>query len=254
MESQGRNHDDWMIAVGLIAITLFVVLAVVLLVVVLPGQNINLLGIGLPDHTLKAKVAGGNVSDSVVAQTIDILQERFDFYSYEVQIEPLRENGDVFLLIGYDDVPDDDVRYLVATQGLFTMQVQGQDPGDPLVVNNNDLADPCGRLWTDISGGEKSYSVMINLTADGAARFRDACLTYGAADASKYNLIVMRLDGESIYEAPLSHSLLTTLQSGPVNLMMAGTGTGDEGHAEARRISAILQSGMLPARLEIVPT
>jgi len=169
MESQGRKNQDWIIAAGLMAVALFVVLAVVLLVVVLPSNNINLLGIGLPDHTMKVKIIGDNVSDSIVSQIESILQERFDFYDYEVEMETLRESGDVFILIGYDNIPDEDVRYIVTTQGLFTLQVHGQEIDDRLVVNNSDLAEPRGEISAIEAGKATEYGIMLQLCADGVA-------------------------------------------------------------------------------------
>jgi len=63
----------------------------------------------------------------------------------------------------------------------------------------------------------------------------------------------MRLEGKSVYETESNNNLANRLRSGLIDQMLLNTGIGDEGYAEARRIGVILQSGMLPAGLEIAP-
>jgi hypothetical protein len=62
----------------------------------------------------------------------------------------------------------------------------------------------------------------------------------------------MKIDEQSIYEAPITSQLADRLKSGPITLMIASMGTGDENRTRAMRIRSIIKSGPLPAGLAIV--
>jgi len=95
------------------------------------------------------------------------------------------------------------------------------------------------------------WGVAFTLSPEGAAALRDSCMEYGAiADPTAHHL-VMLLDGEEVYSAPLSTDLATKMARGPVNDLKASTGYGEEGYNEAEVLEIHLRAGALPVDVEI---
>ncbi len=95
------------------------------------------------------------------------------------------------------------------------------------------------------------WGVGFTLSAEGAEALRDACIKYGAVSDPDSHFLMMILDGEPVYNAPLSPDLAAQIARRPVNDLKASTGYGEEGYKEAEALEIHLRAGALPVDVEI---
>jgi len=138
---------------------------------------------------------------------------------------------------------------IVGKQGMFEIRIQttGNQTehvlyGDQITSVGVPQRDPATQEW----------GVGFSFTDAGAEAFRDAALKHGAVDNPRNHNLVMLLDNETVYSAPLSSGLASELRSGPVRSLSASTGIGDAGLDDAMALEIHLRAGALPVNVEIV--
>lgn len=138
---------------------------------------------------------------------------------------------------------------IVGTQGMFEIRIQTTANqtehvlfGDQITSVSVPQKDPYYQTW----------GVGFTLSDSGAQAFRDAALKYGAVDNPRAHNLVMLLDNETVYSAPLSDDLAAQLRSAPVRSLSATTGAGDAGLEDAMTLEIHLRAGALPVQVEIV--
>lgn len=100
--------------------------------------------------------------------------------------------------------------------------------------------------------GSNQWGVGFTLSSEGAYAFRDASLKHGAVSDPQNHELLMLLDGEIVYDAPLSPDLAGKLRTTTVRELSASTGTGEKGMEEAQKLEIHLRAGALPVDVEIV--
>ncbi|SDK07139.1 preprotein translocase subunit SecD [Methanoculleus thermophilus] len=138
---------------------------------------------------------------------------------------------------------------IVGKQGLFEIRIQttGNETehvlyGDQITSVGVPQRDP----------GTQEWGVGFSLSDAGAEAFRNAAIEHGAVDNPRAHYLMMLLDNETVYSAPLDGRLATELRSGPVRSLSASTGLGDEGLEEAQALQVHLRAGALPVKVDIV--
>lgn len=137
---------------------------------------------------------------------------------------------------------------IVGTQGLFEIRVQTTGNETEHVLYGDQITS-VGVPQRDTYG---QWGVGFSFTDTGAEAFRNAAIESGAADNPNAHHLVMILDNETVYSAPLSGELATQLRSGPVSSLSASTGTGDAGREDAMTLQIHLRAGALPVQVDIV--
>ncbi|MDD4566399.1 MAG: preprotein translocase subunit SecD [Methanoculleus chikugoensis] len=137
---------------------------------------------------------------------------------------------------------------IVGTQGLFEIRVQTTGNETEHVLYGDQI--------TSVGVPQKDYDgrwgVGFSLTDAGAEAFREAAIESGAVNNPNAHNLVMILDNETVYSAPLGGDLPAQLRSGPVRSLSASTGTGDAGLEDAMTLQIHLRAGALPVKVEIV--
>ena len=100
--------------------------------------------------------------------------------------------------------------------------------------------------------GSNHWGVGFTLSPEGADAFREASLKYGAVSDPQNHELLMLLDGETVYDAPLSPDLAGKLRTSTVRELSASTGGGETGMEEAQKLEIHLRAGALPVDVEIV--
>ena len=138
---------------------------------------------------------------------------------------------------------------IVGRQGLFEIRVQttGNQTehvlyGDQITSVGTPQREP----------GTQEWGVSFSLSETGAQAFREAALASGAVDNPNAHNLMMILDNETVYSAPLAGTLVTELRAGPVRSLSASTGTGDAGLEDAMTLEIHLRAGALPVKVDIV--
>ena len=137
---------------------------------------------------------------------------------------------------------------IVGTQGLFEIRVQTTGNETEHVLYGDQITS-VGVPQKDTYG---QWGVGFSLTDAGAEAFRKAAIESGAVNNPNAHHLVMILDNETVYSAPLSGELAAQIRSGPVSSLSASTGTGDAGLEDAMTLQIHLRAGALPVKVDIV--
>lgn len=138
---------------------------------------------------------------------------------------------------------------IVGKQGKFEIRIQtsGNDTehvlwGDAITsVGNEAKSATQGNVWY----------VPFTLSESGAAALRDAAIKYGATTDPENHELIMILDNETVYSAPIASSAAASLATTPNRQWQAMTGTGDAGQAQAETLKIHLHAGALPVEVKI---
>lgn len=137
---------------------------------------------------------------------------------------------------------------LVGTPGRFEMRIRttGNQSAPAL-----DSAHIRTAYVEEADPGRGVWGVSLRLTGRGAELLREAALQHGAVDNPIAHPVLMLLDGETIYDAPLADELARSLRTTPTDRTIAITGAGEAGRARARELQAHLDAGVLPVSVAI---
>ncbi|MCK8517624.1 preprotein translocase subunit SecD [Methanoculleus sp. 7T] len=138
---------------------------------------------------------------------------------------------------------------IVGKQGMFEIRIQTTGNQTEHVLFGDQITSVG---VPQRSPGTQEWGVGFTLSDTGAQAFREAALKYGAVDNPRDHHLVMLLDNETVYSAPLSGDLAGELRSGPVRSLSATTGTGDGGLEDAMTLEIHLRAGALPVKVNVV--
>ncbi|MDR0767686.1 MAG: preprotein translocase subunit SecD [Methanosarcinales archaeon] len=158
---------------------------------------------------------------------------------------PIRAIGDGFIQIDFAGVSLADARELVSTPGKFEIRIQTTG-NESIHVLYGDAIESVGIVGNDPSTG--TFFVPFTLSEAGARALQQAAISTGATVNPNAHHLIMLLDDEVVYSAPLSHSAANQLNSQPIFSWQAGTGSEEE----ARNLQIHLRAGALPVNVEIV--
>ena len=138
---------------------------------------------------------------------------------------------------------------IVGKQGMFEIRIQTTGNATEHVIYGDQI--------TSVGVPQKAprnqdWSVAFSLTDAGAQAFQKAAIEHGAVNNPESHFLVMLLDNETVYSAPLNQKLAAELRSGPVRSLSASTGLGDAGLEDAMELEIHLRAGALPVDVEVV--
>lgn len=138
---------------------------------------------------------------------------------------------------------------IVGKQGKFEIRVQTTGNETEHVLSGDTITSV--QLPSQEPPGSDKWGVSFTLSDAGATAFQEAAIKYGAtADPENHNLIML-LDNETVYSAPLSDDLAVQLQTQKIRQLYASTGTGKYGSSQASELEIHLRAGALPVDVSI---
>jgi len=138
---------------------------------------------------------------------------------------------------------------IVGKQGKFEIRVQTAGNETEHVLSGDTITSV--QLPSQEPPGSDKWGVSFTLSEAGATAFQEAAIKYGAtADPENHNLIML-LDNETVYSAPLSDELAVQLQTQKIRQLFASTGTGKYGSNQASELEIHLRAGALPVDVSI---
>lgn len=185
------------------------------------------------------------VSGETREETKKILETKLN--SLGLKEIPIRTVGDNYLLIDLAGVDITMAKEIAAKPGKFEIRIQ---------VTGNETEHVL--YGTEITPGlpekEKGdvWGVSFTLSDAGAAALRDAAIQYGAVTNPSAHNLIMSLDDNIVFDAPLSPELARNIQSVPVKSLVATTGAGDEGQRKANQLQIHLRAGALPVKVDVI--
>ncbi|PWB52599.1 MAG: preprotein translocase subunit SecD [Candidatus Methanoperedenaceae archaeon] len=185
------------------------------------------------------------VSAKTREETKNILEIKLN--SLGLKEIPIRTVGDNYLLIDLAGIDINTAREIAAKPGKFEIRIQVKGNETEHVLYGTDLT-------PGLPSKEKgdSWGVSFTLNDAGAAALRDAAIKYGAVSDPEAHELIMLLDENVVYNAPLSPDLARNIQSVPVKNMIANTGTGDDAQKKANQLQIHLKAGALPVKVDVI--
>ncbi|MBZ3935336.1 preprotein translocase subunit SecD [Methanimicrococcus blatticola] len=176
--------------------------------------------------------------------TIEVLNSKLG-NGLGVKDLPIRAIGDEYIQIDFAGVDLADARKLVETPGKFEIRIQTTGNETVHVLYGNSI-ESVGVVGQDPSTG--SYYVPFKLNEEGARALQQAAISTGATTNPMAHNLMMMLDDEVVYSAPLSQSAANQLNTYPIYSWQAGTSSQEE----AKELQIHLRAGALPVNVEIV--
>lgn len=185
------------------------------------------------------------VTAATLDETKSILETKLN--SLGLKEIPVRTVGDNYILIDLAGVDITTAKDIAAKPGKFEIRIQVKDNETEHVLYGTEIT-------PGLPEKEKGdvWGVSFVLSDAGAAALRDAAIQYGAVTNPTAHNLIMYLDENEIFNAPLSPDLARNIQSVPVKNLVATTGAGDEGQRKANELQIHLRAGALPVKVDVV--
>ncbi len=192
------------------------------------------------------------VTKDTQEMTEAVLNEKLNLWGLkEVPITPVEDSILMVDLAGIDLSTAMDI---VATPGKFEIRIQ--------IANNTTSHVVWGEHITAVDMPkmqEGSWGVGFTVDAIGAKAIRDSAVESGAVDDPEAHELIMLLDDEEIYSAPLAVALADNLrdlyergENVHSHPLTASTGGGDEGRERAEQLHVHLRAGALPVEVAVI--
>jgi Preprotein translocase subunit SecD len=196
----------------------------------------------LRDSSGNALYRNGTTKETMKT-TIDVLNSKLG-NGLGMKDLPIRAVGDEYILIDFAGVELSEARDLVSTPGKFEIRLQTTGDESIHVLYGNSI-ESVRVVSQDPRTG--MYYVPFSLNQEGATALRQAAISTGATTNPNAHALIMLLDDEVVYSAPLSPDAASQLNTYPIYLWQATTGS----EADAKDLQIHLRSGALPVNVEI---
>ena len=195
------------------------------------------------------------VTKETQEMTKKVLNEKLNIWGLkEIPITPVESN---VLMVGLAGIDLSTARDIVTTPGKFEIRVQTTNNTSEHVLWGDRIT------AVDIPNMQDgSWGVGFTLNGEGAREFGVAAVKYGAADDPDAHELIMLLDDDEVYSAPLNPRLASDLNGlydlygvdgdWPSRGLVANTGPGDEGETKARQLQVHLSAGALPVQVSVI--
>ena len=179
--------------------------------------------------------------------TKNILSEKMN--SLGLKDIPVRTAGDNYILIDFAGIDLATAREIAEKPGKFEIRIQTTGNETQHILYGEDI-ESVGIVAYDQESG--MWSTPFTLSETGALALQKAAIDAGATKNPMEHNLIMLLDGNEVYSAPLSNSAAQQLEKGPIYSWQSSTGTGDEGKTQANQLQIHLRAGALPVNVEII--
>jgi len=194
------------------------------------------------------------ISQNTLDLTKQIMETKLnEFGLANIPVSTVRDQqNNAYMLIYFAGIPYEQAKSIVGQQGKFEIKIQTQGNESVTILNGNDIQGVSDPTPQQSSGSETAWGVPFILTREGAEKFQQACIKYGATTDPNDHKVMMVLDGNVFYSEPLSQDLANSLASKPVDQMVAMTGAGSDAQTIGKEVSVHMRAGSLPVNVEVI--
>ncbi len=177
--------------------------------------------------------------------TRDILNDKLN--SMGLKDIPVRTVGDEYILIDFAGIDLATAKEIAEKPGKFEIRIQMTGNETQHVLYGDSIQSVGIPTYHD-----EQWHTPFTLKEEGARALQKVALETGAVDNPDAHYLIMYLDGEEIYGAPLSYSAAAKLREGPIYSWEASTGTDEDAKVQATALQVHLRAGALPVNVELV--
>jgi preprotein translocase subunit SecD len=185
------------------------------------------------------------VSQATLIKTKEILEDKLNLFGLS-DVKPTIV-GREYILIDLAGIDIETAMDLAATPGKFEIRIQTEGNESIHAVYGEDIQtvgihEAHNGIW----------GVPFTLTQQGAVLLREAAIETNAVNAPLNHEVIMYLDNEVIFSAPLNDRLASNLKIMPVQDMSASFGGDIESKESAKQLESHLRAGALPVNVEVI--
>ncbi|MBE0524466.1 MAG: preprotein translocase subunit SecD [Methanosarcinales archaeon] len=186
------------------------------------------------------------VSPTTLADTKIILENKLNLFGLS-DIKPTIVDNE-FILIDLAGIDIDTALDLAGTPGKFEIRIQTKGNETQHAIYGEDIQS-VGFHKTDRFG---IWGVPFTLTLQGAEALQQVAIETNAVNDPDNHNVIMLLDNNEIYSAPLSKDLADSLKYVPAQQMIASFGTDSGSKERAKQLETHLRAGALPVNVEVI--
>jgi preprotein translocase subunit SecD len=186
------------------------------------------------------------VSQATLVKTKETLEDKLNLFGLS-DVKPIIVERE-YILIDLAGIDIETAMDLAATPGKFEIRIQTQGNESIHAVYGEDIQ-TVGIHKADNNG---VWGVPFTLSQQGAVLLREAAIETNAVNAPLNHEVIMYLDNEVIFSAPLNDRLADNLKIMPVQDMSASFGTDSGSKESAKQLESHLKAGALPVNVEVV--
>ncbi|MCS3923776.1 preprotein translocase subunit SecD [Methanosalsum natronophilum] len=160
---------------------------------------------------------------------------------------PVRSVGDDYILIDFAGIDLPTAREITEQPGRFEMRMQVDEETTRHVLYGDDVVSVGMPAFQN-----EQWHTPFRLNEEGARKLQQMAIEVGAVDNPGDHHLIMYLDDEEIYSAPLSFSAAQSLRDAPIYSWQASTGSDEDSQAQAEQLQIHLRAGALPVNVEII--
>ncbi|MCD1294679.1 preprotein translocase subunit SecD [Methanocella sp. CWC-04] len=197
-------------------------------------------------------ISNDTISDETLDLTKEIMGNKINAYGLkDVPINTVRDDqGNAYMLIDFAGLSYDEAMSIVGTPGRFELRIQSHGNETEHILYGDDIAGVSPPTSQD--GGLGQWGVSFRLSKEGALKFQQAAVKYDILGDPEGHQVIMLLDDREFHRAPISSDLAQHLLKEPVDIMIASTGTGEEGYAQGKEVYVHMSSGSLPVNVQVI--
>jgi preprotein translocase subunit SecD len=209
---------------------------------------------------LMAAVGGSILTDSsgevlykegVTAETTDMTKEILSdkLNSLGLKDIPVKTVGDEYILIDFAGIDLATAKNIAEKPGKFEIRIitQGNESEHALYGDKIESVSIVGYQEDD-----GQWYVPFTLTDAGAIALQKVAMETGATKDPLSHNLVMYLDENEVYSAPLSYSAASRLENAPIYSWQASTGPDEDSKTKAEELQIHLRAGALPVNVELM--
>jgi preprotein translocase subunit SecD len=179
--------------------------------------------------------------------TKEILSDKLN--SLGLKDIPVKTVGEDYILIDFAGIDLATAKDIAEKPGKFEIRIATTDNESVHVLYGDEIESVGIAGYND---KDQQWFTPFTLTDSGAFALQEVAMETGATrDPLAHNLI-MYLDDNEVYSAPLSQSAATNLESSPIYSWQASTGGDDESKTKAEQLHIHLRAGALPVNVELM--
>ncbi len=211
-------------------------------------------------EALMEKVGGSIVTDingnpvykeGVTTETRDLTKEILSdkLNSLGLKDIPVKTVGDDYILIDFAGVDLATAKNIAEKPGKFEIRIITQGNESKHVLYGDEIESVSIVGYQEDSG---SWYVPFTLTDEGAQALQEIAIETGATQDPMSHNLVMYLDENEVYSAPLSYSAAAKLEQAPIYSWQASTGADEDSKTRAEELQIHLRAGALPVNVELM--
>lgn len=179
--------------------------------------------------------------------TKEILSDKLN--SLGLKDIPVKTVGDDYILIDFAGIDLATAKNIAEKPGKFEIRVMTQGNESKHVLYGDEIESVSIVGYHEDDG---QWYVPFTLTDTGAQALQEIAMETGATrDPMSHNL-VMYLDENEVYSAPLSYSAASKLEQAPIYSWQASTGNDEDSKTRADELQIHLRAGALPVNVELM--